>query len=190
MAGVWAERERGRGAIRRAQHVGAKDEEAMRVKRLSAAHEGSPPVHRRVSGRANSRGHPPVFDVCAAGEGVADDHDVVSGLVEPAPCFVRDGDVSQKAPVFERKGGHDVDALFEGGWHDGSQQRPDLQSIVQTIQVPLPALSSPSVGFLYRSLIVHVAVSLVHATMDGAWCLAACQLPLFPANEGQCPFTL
>ena len=69
--------------------------------------------------RRKGRGYGPVFDVCAAGKGMADDHDIVFGLVETAPCFVRDGDVSQKAPVFERKGGHDVDGLFEDGWYDG-----------------------------------------------------------------------
>jgi hypothetical protein len=75
----------------------------------------------RLSGvRRSRRGHGPVFDVCTAGEGVADDHDVVFGVVEPAPCLVRDRDVSQKAPIFERKGGHDVDGLFEDG-HRGSK---------------------------------------------------------------------
>lgn len=46
------------------------------------------------------------------------------------------------------------------------------------------------VSLFYRSLIIHIAVTLVHATMNGAWRLATCQFALFPANEGQCTLTL
>lgn len=47
---------------------------------------------------------------------MADDHDIVSGLVEAAPCLVRDGDVFQCAAIFEGEGGDDVDGLDEDGW--------------------------------------------------------------------------
>ena len=65
------------------------------------------------------RGYRPIFDVGAASKGVADDHDIVSRVVEPTPGFVRDGDISQKAAIFERKSGYDVDGLLEDGWYDG-----------------------------------------------------------------------
>lgn len=67
-------------------------------------------------GGRQRRGYGPVVDVCAAGEGMADDHDIVSGLVEAAPCLVRDGDVFQCAAIFEGEGGDDVDGLDEDGW--------------------------------------------------------------------------
>ena len=73
------------------------------------------------------RGYGPVFDVGTAGEGVTDDHDIVPRFVETAPCLVRDGDVSQKATIFERKGGDDVDGLFEGGRYDGHAEELDCQ---------------------------------------------------------------
>lgn len=58
----------------------------------------------------------------------------------------------------------------------------------------LPPFVSPSipvcVSFFYCSLIIHIAVAPVHATMDDAWRLTTRQFPLFPANEGQRTFAL
>jgi len=62
------------GAVGRAEHVGADDEEDGRVERLAAAEQRAPPVR----------------DVAGAGERVADDHDVVAGRVQGAPRLVRD----------------------------------------------------------------------------------------------------
>jgi len=41
------------------------------------------------------------LDVCAAGKGVADDHDIISGVVERTPGSVRDGDAPEESTAFE-----------------------------------------------------------------------------------------
>lgn len=122
MACVWVEREWGSCSVRRAKDVGAEDEEAIGVKRFSAAHERTPPgVFRLSKDEKKSGRYGPIFDIGTAGEGMADDHDVVSRLVETAPCFVCDWDVSQKATIFERKRGDDVNGLVEDGRYDGHE---------------------------------------------------------------------
>ena len=65
-------------------------------------------------------------------------------------------------------------------------------SALETLSSPTPSSPSIPVGvsFLDRPLVVHIAISFVHATMNGTWRFAACQLPLLPANEGECAFAL
>lgn len=85
-----APRDGTRGAIGATQTVDAHDEEARDVERAAAgAHEGAPPVS----------------DVGAAGQGVADDERVVGGAGRQAAARrVGDGHVAQRHARLERKG--------------------------------------------------------------------------------------
>ena len=85
----------GSGPVWRAHDVRAEDEETIWIERFSSAHKGSPP--RSYSASARHGMNPddsPIFDVCTTSEGVADDHNVVSALVERTPGFVRDRHVA------------------------------------------------------------------------------------------------
>ena len=72
------------GSVRGAEDVCAKDEEAVRVECLSAAYERTPPrVDLNGAGSRVCQGDDsPVLNVCAACKGMADDHDIISGIVE------------------------------------------------------------------------------------------------------------
>ena len=90
------------GTVRRAEDVCAKDEEAIGVKCLSPAHERTPPrVDLNRAGYRPWGDDSPIVDVWAACKGVADDHDIVFGVVERTPGFVRDGDVPEDRAAFE-----------------------------------------------------------------------------------------
>jgi hypothetical protein len=84
-ASIWVNRDGRRRAVRGTESVCAEDEESPRVERLSSAH------HRA----------PPIFDVCTAGERMADDHDVVLGFIEPTPGFVRHRHLFERGAAFE-----------------------------------------------------------------------------------------
>ena len=59
----------------------------------------------------------PIFDIGAAGECVADDHDIVFRLVQGAPRLVGHGDVDERVPRVESEGrdGEDVLRVDEAG---------------------------------------------------------------------------
>lgn len=57
----------------------------------------------------------PVFDVCAAGKGMANDHCVISGRIELPPCLVCYRNILQGSPALESEGRNNEDLLLEEG---------------------------------------------------------------------------
>ena len=93
-----------RAAVRTAQAVEADDEEAGGVKRSTATDQRSPPVAH----------------VGAAGQRVADDHDVVARVdVELAMRAVGDGHVAERLAGLEGEGGDDGDVLVRNQGGEG-----------------------------------------------------------------------
>lgn len=55
--------------------------------------------------------HLPILDIRTASESMANDHDIITVLVELAPGFVSDGDVAECSPRLERKFGDHMNRL-------------------------------------------------------------------------------
>lgn len=108
LAGFGVGRRARDGAVRRADNIGAEDEEAGRVEGLVRAQQRAPPdvsdtVRMDARGRALNA---PVFNVCRPSQRMADDQAIILRLVQFAPRLESDRDIL------------DLDAGFQGERRD------------------------------------------------------------------------